>query len=451
MKFRSFVNRLYSVRTSACLMGAALAIFLMGQIVPQKKLLTIQDMTTWRMEHPSLYKGLEALGMLEIYTSPLAIAVLGLFFLNLFLVFQARFGAVWRKCALDLSFPPDVNSSLVIDITGWERTEVFEQLRSLLKRQKFLAEGERFLSVRNRFGPLGSVVFHLSFLILLAGGLMLYYTRSIGTAFVAEGQYFSGTRGEFQTLRPALIGDTPQLPFRLLDITPQYFQGSPIDLEARIELQDADSQRQAEQIRVNHPLMYGDTSMLIRRIDIAPVIKMEDISGKRIFEYAAVKLHVLEDKVDSYRVPFTSYGIDFEFYPDYVVEDGLEMSRSVELNNPVFRVRVTDDGRELFSGPMRPGEPREFARLRFTIEDILFWGDFLLVKERGGTLLWVGFILGIVGLCWRFFFFRTEVRGEFRGDTLLLSFRSEQSWAFGARWVEDHRVRMKRAFSREEC
>jgi hypothetical protein len=428
---------LRSTRLSAYLIVALLALFILGQIIPQRELFTAREGRAWQEANPRLYTVLDTLDLLELYTSPLAMVLLAAFMVNLVLVLAARFHVTVSRCRRPEPGSVEGSGALSVDVGSGGQEEVVAVIRRVLPRHR-LAGGEgRFVFYRNRFGPVGFLLFHASFIVLLLAGLALFYTRSAGTASVTEGQAFSGAPGEYRNLRLPLVGEPPSLRFAVLHIRPTYEEGQPTDLEVGIAVYGSGGKPRKKTIRVNRPYTRGDTSMLIKSIDVAPLIKLQSADGEVVYEYAFVSLKVLGGGMDSYVFPYSGYRADFQFFPDFAVEGGLEYSRSPETRNPRFHVYLYESGRKVLDRVMGPGEAGRAGEVVLAVEELRYWAEFTVVRERGRGLLWAGFLLGIAGLVWRFFFYRREVRGEFRDGRLFLAQWSEMPAGMRGPRLED--------------
>lgn len=55
------------------------------------------------------------------------------------------------------------------------------------------------------------------------------------------------------------------------------------------------------------------------------------------------------------------------FYPDYVLEKGIASSKSDKINNPAVKLRITDDGKQMFSGWLfgRMPTPQVFSKMNY--------------------------------------------------------------------------------------
>ena len=96
-----------------------------------------------------------------------------------------------------------------------------------------------------------------------------------------------------------------------------------------------------------------------------------------------------------------------------------------ELAATPFEIVVRDGAKEIARGTLRRGEALQAGPLRIVVENVSFWGGFLIVDERGGILLIAGFVLGVVGAIWRLLLHRREIVVAWSDSELRLAGRSE--------------------------
>jgi len=427
MKGNWLVRQLKSSRLSAWVLISLIFLYLMGLLIPQKGILGGQGAAAFRESSPVLYSFLDWFGFLDIYTSPLTIIMLILFFVNLLVVFVNRSAKLVPQCAIRVpERPAGGDAAADVSIGQIDDAALSGRIREMLGGFAFRSEGGRFIAVRNRYAPFGLVLFHMSFFLLLIGGLMLFYTRSEGTVLLTEGQDFRGK--EWRTLSPPIIGNPPELVFTVNDIRPLYDKDITVDMEVDVALYrstrmgDFDTQT----ISVNNPAISGPVSILISEVGVSPLLNFRDVRGQR-YEYAFVSLDVLNGKRDGFAIPYTNFRMEFEFYPDYVIRDGLESTLSPKLNNPVFHAYFFEGPRLKWEGNVKPGQKVDMGPLNMQMEDLRYWAKLLVIKERGRNPLILGLAMGIIGLVWRFFFNRMEVAGVREGEILRLAVRGGQS------------------------
>lgn len=426
-----------SLRFTIALLISLLAVFFIGVIVPQKDLIGERLYYTWRASRPGLVYYLELMGFTDIYSSPITLALWALFFLNLAAVMSARIPLIWKK-TLRVDIPQ--NAEALKGARHYESVEgvSLEQVTSDVKSVgfRFFTQGSALYAVRNRLSPLGTILFHLSFFLLLVGGVMTFYTKFGADVIVAVGETFEGN---FPKARPPRFGSVPKTTFKLLDVKPTYFRKNlPVGLDVVIETING-----RKVMGVNRPYNEGATSVVFMNLDVAPLFVLEGPKGTEL-DGAYVKLNVLNGEEDSFRME--GYEFSTFFYTD--IDSALKgeelkgtaqlpqalkqfpgASRSVqplEIVNPAFKVTALKKGEELGFAVLRPGERMEFDgghTLRF--EDLTYWVKFYIVKEHGLGIVYAGFVLMCAALTVRFGFYRRELRGFVQGGTLHLSGRAE--------------------------
>ena len=153
---------------------------------------------------------------------------------------------------------------------------------------------------------------------------------------------------------------------------------------------------------------------------------MKDASGSTLAE-SYLKLDVLKGRPD--RFSLGGFNFTATFYPDYVLDNGKRATRSMEFNNPMFFISVEQDGKKLGEGLVPKNGSLLFAGYRLEMRDMPFWVRFYVVKQRGLSILYLGFALATVGVIWRLLFYKREILGAVRetdgAPSLLIAGRSE--------------------------
>ena len=430
--FDKVIRKLRSTRLTIFLLVTLLVIFVLGQIIPQKMLLKYEDYLAIKDSWPAVTKVIEIFGLFEIYTSPVALVVFTLFFLNLLVVMSSRVSSIKAKCS-----PPkiaDVSGTIQVQAGVSDMAKAMRIVRGKLMGYRFYSDKDRFAAVRFRFGPFGHLLFHLSFFFLLVGGLLVFYTRTVGTILVTEGDSFSAGTQNFLALSRSYLDRAPDISFRVAKITPVFKKEELLSLKTILEVY-RDGRTYRKDIDINHPAVLGDTSVLIMDVGVSPLIRLTR-NGEVLMDSYVGSLGLLKGKTEDFEFPGTDINLNFIYYPDYVLEDGRKRTRSLQPLNPTFHIALSRGWDELFKGMIRVGETIHLDGLSFSVTDIRYHGKFLIVQEKGTPFLDIGFFMGLAGLLWRFFFYRREVRGQFREGVLHLSARSEYFQGQGKKRLE---------------
>jgi ResB-like family len=428
LMIKKIVKYLSSLRFTLLLISLLGAMFLAGLWIPQKSLLTPAMYSQWKHNSPSLVAFFESFGFTSIYVSPLMLTLWALFFLNLSLVMWQRLPLIKKRISLpenrlfdpataagypfraSFDLPKEVNGATVI---------------SFLRKHGYTVVGESagFYGVKNRLSPIAFGLFHISFFLILLGGLTSVYTKFVGVLELAEGESFQGELASYvPTPQMPKIGVPPRAAFTVKSIDPQITNGTPTGLLVRL----VDARGEAHEVNVNRPYKVDNSSFLVDNYGVAPLFIVKDSSGKEI-DGAYVKLKVLKGKEDV----FSLAGFHFRarFYPDYILNNGAATTRSEELRNPVFGIAVEREGKPIAQGVVPKKGALPFAGYQLVMQEMPLWVRVTVFKEYGLSVIYAGFAIASLAVVWRFLLYRREIIGAVReqngGLRLQVAGRSE--------------------------
>lgn len=412
--FNNLRKYLSSLRFTILLISLLALIFAIGLWVPQKRLLKAIYLE-WQRNSPTLVAFLDALGLTTIYTSPITITLWLLFFLNLSLVLWQRWPIVKSRITISDAkivdpvtaggYPFRRSYPLPGDLDG-------DRVIGLLRKNRYtmLGDAAGFYGVKNRLAPIAFMLFHLSFFLVLLGGLISVYTEFVGYVDLAQGESFQGELNRYNASpQPKLpkIGSPPSVSFTVKSIVPRVVQNTPTGISVLL----VDDRGTIHEVDINRPYSTGHSSFVFNHLGVAPLLVLKDATGKEI-QGSYVKLDVLKMKPDRFALgPFTYTAT---FYPDFVMDEGKRATRSMEFNNPMFFIAVERDGKKVAEGLVPKGGVLEFAGYRLELLDMPFWARFYVVKQRGLSILYAGFAIATLGVIWRLLFYRREIIGAVR-------------------------------------
>lgn len=405
---------LSSLRFTILLISLLGLIFAIGLWVPQQRLLKTIYLE-WQRNSPSLVAFLDALGLTTIYTSPITITLWLLFFLNLSLVLWQRWPIIKNRITLS-----DTKIADPVTVGGYPFRNSYtlpgdldgEKIIGLLRKSRYTVLGDAagFYGVKNRRAPIAFMLFHLSFFLILLGGLISVYTEFIGYLDLAQGESFQGELGRYNESPPPKmpeIGSPPNASFTVKSIVPHVVHNTPTGISVLL----VDSRGTTHDVDINRPYSTEHTSFVFKHLGVSPLFVLRDASGKETGG-AYIKLDVLQRKPDRFALGGFTYTATF--YPDYVLEDGKRATRSMEFNNPMFFIAVEQGGKKIAEGLVPKNGALEFAGYRLEMRDMPFWVRFYVVKQRGLSILYAGFAIATIGVIWRLLFYRREIVGAVR-------------------------------------
>ena len=236
-----------------------------------------------------------------------------------------------------------------------------------------------YWGVKHRTAPLGFLLFHLSFFLLCAGGLMLYSTRFVGVAVLSEGQGFAGDYSEI--LRRPPTGKVPDLRFTVETIETEIERGEPVHLSADLRFRRGLSSTALES-RVNHPARWGATSILVEQAGLAPVLWFQDAAGYTLDRVVVPARLSMSMRSFSVRVATTLTAAEDRFtIVVHPLGPAAGFPSREERSRTPLRLQLIDDGTLVFDAELRQGEAADLGSARMVLEEVRYWVGVRVVSE----------------------------------------------------------------------
>jgi len=257
----------------------------------------------------------------------------------------------------------------------------------------------RGLSRRGRRAALGSYLFHGAFFLLAAGFLLSLATRQEVSLWAATGETFSGEPGQVLSRTPPRWWNfrRPLPTFRVDRVTPELWRDQL--LFTRLEADLTFPGGSTVTTRINRPLWLGwGTFLRLSGFGYAPRYELSDRVGRPL-DSAFVKMNVFPPgQRDHFQIPDLPHRFYVEVLPDFAVEQGEPITRSLELVRPAVWLRVVRGPLELGEALVRQGDVFGFEGLRLRFPEIRYWGQFAVVRDPGAPVIFLGYLLGLAGL-----------------------------------------------------
>jgi hypothetical protein len=425
-KFLKYFSSLKFTIVLICLLGAT---FIVGLWVPQQHL--VKDIyLQWHRNSPRLVEFLDAAGLTAIYTSPVTIALWVLFFLNLALVLWQRMPVVRHRIAISeaniidpekaAGYPFKACFPLPADLDG-------ETMLAGLRKRRYtvLGDASGFYAVQNRLAPVAFLLFHISFYLILLGGMISIYTEFIGYLDLAQGESFHGELDRYNakpSVKMPAFGAPPRVSFAVTSITPSVVFNTPTSISVKL----LDDKQQTHEVGINSPYNSGATSFVFKHLGMAPHFVLKNAAGQEV-DQALVRLDVLRLAPDTFDLG--GYRFTATFYPDFVLEEGKRASRTREFKNPTFFIVAERDGIKVGEGLVPKNGSLEFGGNRLEMPELRYWVRFYVITQHGLPILYLGFAVACIALIWRLIFYKREIVGAVRERdgvrSLVIAGRSE--------------------------
>ena len=279
-----------SMRTALVLLLALATAAIFGSLFPQKNI-SPQRVQQYAGEHPALASALDRLGLFDVFGAPWFMAIYLALLTALVACLVPRVTAYLRllrtrphrpRPQLDryrnfASFRTTASAEQAVHLTG-----------QVLRRRRFRlaahAPGE-LSAEKGYLREAASLLFHVSFLVLLVG---LAYGKGFGyrgQASIIEGETWADARINYDAFTPGRYFSVDALPpfsLRLDDFSNSFYDDlTPREYASRLVALDAEGrQTQAQKVTVNRPMTVDGVRVFQSDYGYAPVVRVRTPSGE---------------------------------------------------------------------------------------------------------------------------------------------------------------------------
>jgi len=277
-----------SMRTALLLLVLLAAASILGSLFPQQSI-SPQRVTRYFQDHPALAPVLDRLGLFDVFGSAWYMAI----YLALLAALVACLFPRARAFARVLrSRPPrggqlDRYRTRAVFDTPASPPQALEAAAAVLRRRRYrLATYEEELAGEKGFlREAGSLLFHVSLLLLLVG---LAYGKGFGyrgQAAIVEGETWANARVGYDAYSPGrFFGSERLAPFqlRLEDFSNAFHDdGTPREFASRLTALDLDGrQTQAQRVAPNRPMTVDGVRVFQSDYGYVPVVRVRGKDGK---------------------------------------------------------------------------------------------------------------------------------------------------------------------------
>jgi cytochrome c biogenesis protein len=305
------------MRTAVMLLAIIAALSVIATMLPQRPLQP-QRVSAYLQSHPQLGPIFDRLGLFAVYESWWLIAAALLMYISLGHCVLVRGRALFMR---------------------WRK--------GLPRNAQFIGEG-------------GSLLFHLSFFVLLFG--VLWGKANGFTAFVnvLEGQSVVEARPSYDQIEEGYLFSPPQhkgFEVRVDSFNASYYgDGRPKDFVTHAEVFDQGQRVTEKDIRVNQYLNYEGVKFYQASYGWAPVIRVTDALGHRVFDgpvlfFGDPAFANGVVKIPASGSPGQQLGARAFFLPDVKVVAGGATAGSADLKNPLLDLAF-------FKGDLHADQPQ---------------------------------------------------------------------------------------------
>lgn len=310
---------------------------------------------------------------------------------------------------------PSLAAASVVD-AQYSVERATASLRATGARRQVHGEGWSW-GVRNRFSPLGSLLFHLAFFLVIAAAIvMLDPSRSFqGEVAVAEGESFDSATQRFASVETSAA--VPQdVSFTVSEVTPGFYED--ILLFTQLEAVIENAPGVFRKVTLASPWVRSDMSMVAIK-DFGYTVRATAVSSAEATAATSVyKLKVFPSgQQDTFDVQVAGgdYRISVVVYGDYVDRKGIPGTASFNLKEPRLMVGVKEKlGNETLVPvvPERLVEPGDSVAVpggSIRFDEVAYYGVFRVTTTPGAWLVVVALLMLGAGTSMRLLFPRAEL------------------------------------------
>jgi cytochrome c biogenesis protein ResB len=389
---RAFLRVLLSRRLAASAMALVALVLGLATLVPSG-----EDLDRLRQRRPRVAWALEGLQPAEVARSPVLLALVAYVALAVLASMVSRFQARRRAPPRPLERFVARRSVRVDAPPGEAEARARAALRSA-------GLGHGALAGRQGAGAFwGSMAFHAGILLALAGVAASGGGRFSGELVLAEGIPLDVVPEVF--LRASAT--EPLLALRgmrlaVTDVAAVYERGVHlVDVSAVLHVERPRDAPERLFASVNLPVDLAGFQLTVHAYGFAPDLVATDRSGRVVADGRAA-LRVLPPGTEDALLLPDGGVLKLRLYPDHVVEQGADASRTSQPQNPVLAFRWYEAGALVAEGRVRRGEAAAVNGYRVAFDDLALWADFLVGRDPGLPWFAAGALLGILGLVARF-------------------------------------------------
>ncbi|MEU6222552.1 cytochrome c biogenesis protein ResB [Streptomyces sp. NPDC047042] len=359
--FRWFWRQLTSMRVALLLLFLLSLGAIPGSLIPQSGT-DETKVADFKQRHSFLGPIYDKLGLFHVYSSVWFSAIYILLFISLIGCIVPR---TWQFVGQLRGRPPGAPRRLtrLPAYTTWRTEAEPEQVREaalvLLKKRRFRAHvaGDAVAAEKGYLREVGNLAFHIALIVMLTSFAWGQLFKMEGNKLIVEGGGFSNTITQYDDFKSGTLFNTDDLDpfsFTLKDFKGTYEKsgpnrGTPRTFEADLAYSvGAYGKAKKRVVKVNEPLVIGDSKVYLTAHGYAPVLTIRDGKGDVVFDQA-VALLPLDSNVtssgaikvlDGYR---NAKGVDEQlgiqafFLPTYVPGNEIA-SQFPALDNPVLNL-----------------------------------------------------------------------------------------------------------------
>jgi len=271
-----------------------------------------------------------------------------------------------------------------------------DNVREVLRSHRFRTitdsddEGMNLYADRFRWGPFGTVIAHLSFVVILVGFFLSATTGFKDTQFIAP----VGSTVQ--------VGHGSGLSIKAMSFNDAYYpDGSPKDYVSDLVLYKNGVAVERQMVRVNHPLKRDGISFYQSFFGEAAAMQVRDNVGKTLYSEAVPLSWQSDDGTHS----IGQFDIKSKGLSVYVIGAASgKPDPNIKAGQMELEIHQVGTKDPIATQVVDQGKPATIAGLGYTFQRTRQYTGLIVAHDPGANFVWVGSVLLVIGLFLVFFF-----------------------------------------------
>ncbi len=318
-------------------------------------------------------------------------------------------------------------------LAATEPEQAMDRVRQVFRSRHFRTisdpddNGINLYADRFRWGPAGTVLAHVSFVVILLGAVLSATTGFKDTQFTAP----VGSR--------TAVGHGTGLSVETKAFTDAYYaDGSPRDYASDLVLYKDGVKVQTKTVRVNQPMRYDGVDFYQSFFGVAAAMQVKDSAGNTLYD-RGVPLEFSSDdgthSVGQFAIPAKGLSI-------YVISAASgQVDPNIKAGQIQLEIHKVGTKNPIATEVISQGKPTTIAGQQFTFERTRQFTGLIVARDHGAVVVWIGSALLVLGLVMVFFFPHRRVWVRIRkspggGSQILCAATMRRDPAFEPRFHE---------------
>lgn len=422
---KKIISFFQSRKLAVILIALIILLSVIGTHIPQESQLKPDVYNTWKTNHPGEAQIYETLGLTSLFSSAIFYGTVLLLFINTLFCTKNMLGSARRRLNGHFQkkeFISRLENSDVIQ-TSKDQKEVISLISSEMRAVGYKISQEKNLirAEKNRFGTLGTSVFHLCILFIIVSALYGITGRMEGDMRLTEGQTLSEDHGNYMYINegPLFFEKHQKLNITLEKFYPDYYDQSNTSRGAagKLVIQKDGKVAATDIVHSNHLMTYGGYTFLGNVYGMAPLLILRNADGSVISGSYITASDTDNSKryVAMFDIGDTGLEGGLMVYMTANLTSGNIAERDVE-QTPVLFLKIFDRGTEIFDGKLGLNDAVQIGDKYLVFSDVKYWSNIYVVKDDGTLLVYAGFGLITLSLMIMFFIIPKRVWAEIVSD-----------------------------------